>query len=76
MGLRVNTNVISISAQRNLSAVTGRLEKLAQNLYGEVVLYQNIGDHVKALERIQKILEHAPMTPAAEALREKAVLDS
>ena len=26
MGLRVNTNVISISAQRNLSAVTGRLE--------------------------------------------------
>ncbi|MEM8994130.1 MAG: M48 family metalloprotease [Acidobacteriota bacterium] len=57
-------------------AVTSRLEKLAQNLYGEVVLYQNLGDHVKALERIQKILEHAPMTPAAESLRQKAVLDS
>lgn len=57
-------------------AVSERLETLAQNLYGEVVLYQNLGDHVKALERIQKILEHAPMTPAAEALRQKAVLDS
>lgn len=57
-------------------AVHQRLEKLAQNLYGEVVLYQNLGDHVKALERIQQILEHAPMTPAAEALREKAILDS
>ncbi|MEM1178480.1 MAG: M48 family metalloprotease [Acidobacteriota bacterium] len=57
-------------------AVNARIEALAQNLYGEVVLYQNLGDHVKALERIQKILEHAPMTPAAEALREKAVLDS
>ncbi|MEM6794484.1 MAG: M48 family metalloprotease [Acidobacteriota bacterium] len=52
-----------------------RLEKLAQNLYGEIVLYQNLGDHVKALERIQQVLEHAPMTPAAEALREKAILD-
>ena len=57
------------------AGVRARLEKLAQNLYGEVVLYQGLGDHVKALERIQKILEHAPLTPAAEALREKAVLD-
>ena len=57
-------------------AVAERIEKLAQNLYGEVVLYQNLGDHVKALERIQIILQHAPMTPAADALRQKAVLDS
>ncbi|MEM9596452.1 MAG: M48 family metalloprotease, partial [Acidobacteriota bacterium] len=55
-------------------AVKDRLEKLAQNLYGEVVLYQELGDSVKALERIQKILEFAPATTAAEALREKAVL--
>jgi hypothetical protein len=54
-------------------AVTKRLESLAQNLYGEVVLYQGIGDHVKALERIQQILEHAPLTPAAEALRRKVL---
>lgn len=56
-------------------AVTERIEKLAQNLYGEVVLYQELGDPVKALERIQQILEHAPMTPAADALRERAILD-
>jgi predicted Zn-dependent protease len=54
-------------------AVRKRIEVLAQNLYGEVVLYQSLGDPVKALERIQKILEHAPLTPAAEALRQKAL---
>ncbi len=59
---------------RHADAVNGRLEQLAQNLYGEVVLYQNLGDPIKALERIQQILEFAPMTPAAEALREKAVI--
>lgn len=53
--------------------VRKRIEALAQNLYGEVVLYQSLGDPVKALERIQKILEHAPLTPAAEALRQKAL---
>lgn len=53
-----------------------RQEKLAQNLYGEVVLYQGLGDHVKALERIQKILTHASDTTAAELLRERAVLDT
>jgi Zn-dependent protease with chaperone function len=52
-----------------------RLEALAQNFYGEVVLYQGLGDHVKALERIQAILTHAPDTPAAESLRESAVLE-
>ncbi len=57
------------------ATVEARIEKLAQNLYGEVVLYQGLGDHVKALERIQQILEHAPLTAAAEALREKAILD-
>lgn len=60
----------------HVEAVQARLEKLAQNLYGEVVLYQGLGDHLKALERIQDILEHAPMTSAAEALREKAVVES
>ena len=60
---------------RHAQAVEARIEKLAQNLYGEVVLYQGLGDHVKALERIQQILEHAPLTAAAEALREKAILD-
>lgn len=55
----------------NAEAVKKRLETLAQNLYGEVVLYQNLGDHVKALDRIQDILENAPLTPAAEALRQR-----
>ncbi len=56
--------------------VQERLDALAQNLYGEVVLYQGIGDHVKALDRIQQILTHAPLSKAAEALRERAVLDT
>jgi Zn-dependent protease with chaperone function len=60
----------------HIEAVNERLEVLAKNLYGEVVLYQGVGDHVKALERIQQILTHAPLTRAAEMLREKAVFDS
>ncbi len=56
--------------------VRERLEALAQNLYGEVVLYQGLGDHVTALDRIQQILTHAPLSKAAEALRERAVLDT
>ena len=56
--------------------VQARLDELAQNLYGEVVLYQGVGDHIKALDRIQQILTHAPLSKAAEALRERAVLDT
>ncbi len=56
--------------------VRERLEALAQDLYGEVVLYQGLGDHVTALDRIQQILTHAPLSKAAEALRERAVLDT
>nr|NIR32698.1 hypothetical protein [Gammaproteobacteria bacterium]NIR85886.1 hypothetical protein [Gammaproteobacteria bacterium]NIU07124.1 hypothetical protein [Gammaproteobacteria bacterium]NIV53950.1 hypothetical protein [Gammaproteobacteria bacterium]NIV76419.1 hypothetical protein [Gammaproteobacteria bacterium] len=55
--------------------VRERLESLADNLYGEVVLYQGVGDHVKALERIQLILTHAPLSKAAEQLREQAVFE-
>ena len=32
MGLRVNTNIISMTAQRNLASVTGRLEGNYQRL--------------------------------------------
>lgn len=56
-------------------AVLGRLDSLADNLYGEVVLYQGVGDNVKALERMNAILTHAPLSPAAERLRDRAVLD-
>ena len=63
-------------AGEHADQVKERLETLAQNLYGEVVLYQGVGDHVKALDRIQQILTHAPLSRAAEALRERAVLDS
>lgn len=52
-----------------------RLETLARDRYGEVVLYQGIGDHVKALERIQEILTHAPTSKAAELLRDRAVIE-
>ena len=54
--------------------VIERLNVLADNLYGEVVLYQSVGDSVKAMERINKILTHAPLSPAAEKIRDRAVL--
>jgi Zn-dependent protease with chaperone function/predicted negative regulator of RcsB-dependent stress response len=54
--------------------VIERLNVLADNLYGEIVLYQSVGDTVKAMERINKILTHAPLSPAAEKLRDRAVL--
>lgn len=55
--------------------VQERLDAVAQNLYGEVLLFQAVGDSVKALERIQLILTHAPLSNAAERLRDKAVVD-
>ena len=56
--------------------VTARLNSLAENLYGEAILYQRVGDHAKALERIHAILTEAPLSPAAAKLRSKAVLES
>jgi hypothetical protein len=53
-----------------------RLKALADNLYGEMVLYQSVGDHMKALDRIQKILTYAPSSPAADRLRQRATLTS
>ncbi len=57
-------------------AVTERLHRLAENLYGEVVLYQSLGDSSRAIERIQRILNEAPDSPAARKLLEKVVLPS
>jgi Zn-dependent protease with chaperone function/TolA-binding protein len=54
--------------------VLDRLNVLADNLYGEVVLYQGFGDPTKAIDRINKILTNAPLSPAAEKLRDRAVL--
>ena len=57
--------------------VLDRLNVLADNLYGEVVLYQGFGgDPSKAIERINKILTNAPLSPAAEKLRDRAVLEA
>jgi predicted Zn-dependent protease len=55
-------------------AVLDRLNVLADNLYGEVVLYQGVGDAARAIDRINKILTNAPLSPAAERLRDRAVL--
>jgi Zn-dependent protease with chaperone function len=56
--------------------VIERLNVLADNLYGEVVLYRSVGDTVKAMERINKILTDAPLSPAAAKLRDQAVLEA
>jgi predicted Zn-dependent protease len=55
--------------------VEARLDQLAESLFGEVILYQGVGDSIKALERIQRILTHAPLSPAAERLRDRAVVE-
>ncbi len=55
--------------------VLNRLNILADNLHAEVVLYQGMGDSVKAMERMNKILTHAPLSPAAERLRDRAEVD-
>ena len=60
---------------QHAAVVTQRLDQLADEMYGELVLYQSVGDHVKGIERIQKILTYAPNSPAAERLREKMVLE-
>jgi predicted Zn-dependent protease len=54
--------------------IAGHLDQLAEQLYGEIVLYQGVGDTLKALDRIQQILTHAPLSHAADRLRERAVL--
>jgi Zn-dependent protease with chaperone function len=56
--------------------VGDRINQLAEDLYGEIVLYQTVGDHAKALDGITRILTQAPLSPAAERLRERAVLES
>jgi len=61
-------------AGRHVPDVITRLNVLADNLYGEVVLYQGVGDAPKAIERINKILTDAPLSPAAARLRDRAVL--
>jgi predicted Zn-dependent protease len=58
----------------HVAPVLERLNVLADNLYSEVVLYQGMGDGIKAIDRINKILTHAPLSPAAEKLRDRVVL--
>jgi len=58
------------------AAVSQRLDELAEALFGEVILYQSVGDHVKGIERIQQILTYAPQSPAAERLRARMVVES
>jgi len=55
--------------------VTERINTLAGKLYNEVVLYRAVGDTSEALERINEILTHAPLSPAARQLRDQAVLE-
>ncbi len=65
----------SYPAGERADEVRERLNLLAENLYGEVVLYQTVGDDAKAVQRIQEILRHAPLSPAAERLRGQVVLE-
>ena len=59
----------------HVATVLNRLNVLADNLHAEVVLYQGMGDSVKAMERMNKILTHAPLSRAAQRLRDRAEVD-
>ena len=56
------------------SRVNERLDQLANEMLGELLLYQAVGDTVKALQHIRDILTYAPLSPAADRLRERAVI--
>lgn len=51
-----------------VETVTERVNKLADDLYREMVLYQELGDSAKAIERANRILRNAPLSPAADRL--------
>lgn len=58
----------------HVETIATRINVLAENLYGEILLYQSVGDHVRAIDRIQKLLTHAPASPAAQKLLDRVVL--
>ena len=49
-------------------AVGTRIEQLAENLYREMRLYEEVGESAKAIARANQILEHAPLSRAAQRL--------
>jgi len=57
------------------TTVETRMNSLAEKLYNEIILYQTVGDHGKAIERIQQILSYAPLSPAAGKLRDRVQLE-
>lgn len=63
-------------AGEHVEAVTARLNHLADDTYGEVVLHQTVGNAAQAVTGIQRILAYAPFSPAANRLRQQMVLNS
>ncbi|HVS62546.1 MAG TPA: M48 family metalloprotease [Thermoanaerobaculia bacterium] len=53
---------------QHAEVVNGRLDELAEHVYREMTLYQQLGDVAKAVDRASRILEYAPLSPAAERL--------
>ncbi|MEE2777898.1 MAG: M48 family metallopeptidase [Acidobacteriota bacterium] len=50
--------------------VSARQDALADEMYKEAIVYQRVGDHTKAVDRIHRILTYAPLSPAAKTLSE------
>jgi predicted Zn-dependent protease len=55
------------------AAVEERQNRLAEDLYKEVILYQSVGDNGKAVNGIHRILTLAPLSPAAKKLGDSVV---
>ncbi len=51
--------------------VEQRLNQLADLLYKEMVIYQDLGDVAKAIARASQILTHAPLSPTARRLSDE-----
>ena len=56
--------------------VRQRQHLLADELHKEVILYQRMGDHGKAVQGIHRILTLAPLSPAAKSLGESALAET
>ncbi len=53
--------------------VEERLNQLADLLYKEMVIYQDLGDAAKAIARANQILTHAPLSPTARRLSDERI---
>ncbi len=56
-------------------AIEDRLNELADLLYKEMVIYQELGDAAKAVRHANLILNHAPLSPTAKRISDERLAE-